>query len=263
MCGTFISKIMKKNKCNKSNIIFRCFTTTLFVAHTMCCTVMVLSDEQLLVDRWHFFHDLQTQRCSPQDCHCTEIMLGKLMFLVSLTAPLLELHDVLQLLSVEHFQSLIFWRCAAVVVGLQKYKIDSVEWKKCLLYCLLALHSGSHYFSQNLHSLSTQWSILMHHGRTSSIRSCRSSEQDWLSQKDLTASEGEHARSRKNINSQITCTLKENTTQTLMARGRKCIQHEKRRCRVLMLRFSRTVGASKGLLLSYLPTLMEGLPFRG
>ena len=56
---------------------------------------MVLSDEQLLLDGWHFFHELQTQRCPQSCCHCTEIMLGKLMaYLISLSAPLLELHDV-------------------------------------------------------------------------------------------------------------------------------------------------------------------------
>ena len=67
-----------------------------FVAHTMCCTLMVLSDELLLLDGWHFFRGLQMQKCSPQCCcHCIEIMMGKLMMCLDmLSSLLLELHNV-------------------------------------------------------------------------------------------------------------------------------------------------------------------------
>ena len=62
-------------------------------------TMMILSVEQQLLDRWHFYDNLQKQKCNPQGlygcCHYTKIMLGKLMTCLDmLSALLLELHDV-------------------------------------------------------------------------------------------------------------------------------------------------------------------------
>jgi len=51
--------------------MFQFFTMAFFVSHTMCCTLAVLFDAQLLPHRWHSFHELQT-----------------------LSALLVELHDV-------------------------------------------------------------------------------------------------------------------------------------------------------------------------
>jgi hypothetical protein len=82
---------------NKSIPTF--FTEACFMARKMCCTLMIQSVEQQLLDRWYFFDDFYQKRFTPQGSygcyHCTPIMIGKLMtWLDTLSAVLLKLHDL-------------------------------------------------------------------------------------------------------------------------------------------------------------------------
>jgi hypothetical protein len=74
-------------------------TRVCFVAHKMCCTLMILSVEQKLLDRWHFSDDIQKQKCSPRGLYgrfpCNQIMMRKLITcLDTLSDVLPKLQDV-------------------------------------------------------------------------------------------------------------------------------------------------------------------------
>jgi hypothetical protein len=83
MYGTFVYKIMTKNMKALQYNDPTCFTAVCFITVRMCCTLMIQSVEQQLLDRWHFFDDFHQHSFSPQGLygclHCTAIMIRKLI----------------------------------------------------------------------------------------------------------------------------------------------------------------------------------------